>query len=239
MRKRTGPASMPADFLNQLASYLHTGRATGRCDTPIPLSELERLADGSGDPEAREREWQHLAGCVFCLNAYAELRGAVISLREPGAVPEPAGQGPLPKAPLDDEGVRRSFRVRLKALTVELQGILRTWQHRAVQRRWSDPARGIDWQLDLVASQPLPSLTEPPGPDILGALERAERRADEQLEEIRTVRRLVATSEDLLRDIRNAGLADDIKSEQIAELESQRTRILGLLRRASWRARRE
>jgi hypothetical protein len=49
----------------------------------------------------------------------------------------------------------------------------------------------------------------------------------------------MATSEDLVRDILSAGLADDVKSEQIAELESQRTRLLGLLRRAGWRARRE
>jgi hypothetical protein len=240
MKKRAGPAGIPADFLNQLASYL----ATGRCDTPIRPSELERLADGSGDPDARERDWQHLAGCVFCLSAYAELRGAAISLREPSAAHEPAapaaGQAPLPEAPQDDEAMRRALRMRLKALTVELQRLLRTWQHRAVQRRWSDPAAGIDWQLDLVASsRSLHSLAEPPGPDILGALERAERRAEEQLEEIRTVKRLVATSEDLVRDIRNAGFADDVQSEQIAELESQRMRILDLLRRASRRARRE
>jgi hypothetical protein len=240
MKKRAGPAGIPADFLNQLASYL----ATGRCDTPIPLSELERLADGSGDPDARERAWQHLAGCVFCLNAYAELRGAASSLREPGEAFAPAARAAahsaLPEAPQDDEAMRRALRMRLKALTIELQGVLRTWQHRAVQRHWSDPAEGIDWRLDLVESpRPVPSLAEPPGPDILGALERAERRAEEQLEEIRTVKRLMATSEDLVRDILSAGLADDVKSEQIAELESQRTRLLGLLRRAGWRARRE
>jgi hypothetical protein len=244
MKKRAGPASIPADFLNQLASYLHTLRDTGRCDTPIPLSELERLADGAGDPEARERAWHHLAGCVFCLNAYTELRGAAMSLQELGAASAPAApaaaEAHLPEAPLDDEQVRRVFKVRLKALTAELQGVLRTWQHRAVQRHWSDPAEGIDWRLDLIESpRPVPSLAEPPGPDILGALERAERRAEEQLEEIRTVKRLMATSEDLVRDILSAGLADDVKSEQIAELESQRTRLLGLLRRAGWRARRE
>jgi hypothetical protein len=89
MKKRAGPSSIPADFLNQLASYLHRIRDTGRCDTPIPLSELERLADSSGDPDARQRAWQHLAGCVFCLNGSAELRGAGISLQEPGASPAP------------------------------------------------------------------------------------------------------------------------------------------------------
>lgn len=244
MKKRARPASIPAHFLSQLASYLHTTRDRGRCDTPIPLSELERLADGSGDPDARERDLQHLAGCVFCLNVYAELRGAAVSLREPGAAREPAApvaaEAPLPGVSPDDEAMRRALRIRLKALTVELQRVLRTWQHRAVQRHWSDPAEGIDWRLDLVESpRPGPSLAEPPGRDILGALERAERRAEEQLEEIRTVKRLMATSEDLVRDIQNAGLADDVKSEQIVELESQRMRLLGLLRRAGWRARRE
>jgi hypothetical protein len=88
-------------------------------------------------------------------------------------------------APGREEKARRAFQMRVKKFTMELQGVLRTWQHRAVQRHWSDPAEGIDWQLDLLASpRSVPSLAEPPGPDALEALERAERRAEEQLEEI-------------------------------------------------------
>jgi hypothetical protein len=241
MMKRARPGSAPADFLSQLAGYLHAGREEGRCGTPVSGPELERLVDGSGDPHARRPAWQHLVSCVFCLNAYAELRGAVLSLQELGVAPAPrapvVAEATLPVAPGREEKERRAFQVRVKKFTMELQGVLRTWQHRAVQRHWSDPAEGIDWQLDLLASpRSVPSLAEPPGPDALEALERAERRAEEQLEEIRTVRRLVATSQDLLADIRDAGLADDVRSELISALESQRTHILGLLRRATWRA---
>jgi hypothetical protein len=242
MMKRARPGSVRADFLSQLAGYLHAAREAGRCDTPVPRRELDRLVDGSANPDARRRAWQHLAWCVFCLNAYAELRGAALSLQELGVAPAPVApvvtEATLPVvAPGREEKARRAFQMRVKKFTMELQGVLRTWQHRAVQRHWSDPAEGIDWQLDLAASpRSVPSLAESPGPDVLEALERAERRAEEQLEEIRTVKRLVATSQDLLADIRDAGLAVDVRSELISALESQRARILGLLRRASWRA---
>src|SRR6266542_1690504 len=63
---------------NALIGYLHQERDAGRCQTPISIETFEQLLDGSLGNDASVRE--HLADCLFCLNAYAELQGASTSL---------------------------------------------------------------------------------------------------------------------------------------------------------------
>ena len=239
MRKRARAASVPEDVLNQLASYLDTGRETGRCQQPLPSSELERLAGGSSDAGASARAWTHLRGCVYCLNAYAQLHAAASSLLEVSGT-SMAVAAPAAAAAPDrfDTAALDALRRRLAELGGEIQRTIKSWRHRAVQRSWSDPAYEAASSLGLMAplADYLPA--ESPRPDILLTLDRLQRRAEEELEEILAVKRLAATSEQLRQDIRDARLPDDVRHELISELDVQYHRIVSVLTGAAARVRR-
>lgn len=237
MRKRARAASFAEDALNQLASYLDAGREAGRCQQPLSPSELERLAGGSSHARAAAHAWTHLRRCVYCLNAYAQLHAAASSLLEVSEAPMAVAARAPAASYGSDTAALEALRLRLTELSGEIQRTIKSWLHRAVQQNWSEPSYGAALSLGLIQplTDDLPAGS--PRPDIMLTLDRLQRRAEEQLEEILAVKRLTATSEQLRRDIRSARLPDDARRELISELEVQSSRIVGVLMRATARVR--
>src|SRR5262245_24268617 len=71
-------------------AHLDDDRASGACAHPIPDELLERVATGDAPPGEADVVRRHVATCLPCLNAYAELAAVIAEAlveREPHGGP--------------------------------------------------------------------------------------------------------------------------------------------------------
>jgi hypothetical protein len=212
-RRQSGARFTSDELISRLVDHLDRQREAGECPTIIPTSVLEQLRDGQLDQRAAQKARAHMATCLVCRNAYAELAGATQAL---------AGLSPI-KASATAPVV--SIEALVRKFVDECKTTLRSFRHREVQRSYSDPAYRFLASVvsDVAASYP-PALDRD-----LEKIRHLERALQERLDELRVLKALLIRSDNLVVEIRRAGPTDSTRETLLAEVQTQRQTIVHAL----------
>jgi hypothetical protein len=205
-----------AEFFGSLLNYLHARRDAGDCPTPVTAATIAALLDHALAPRETQTVRDHLAACVFCLNAYAEQRAAHETKI---AVPRPEIARPAPTvaAPSD-------LSERVRAWREAVSHAIRGFQHRAVQRSYSEPSLSMGLMMDrgLIDQMALRRFrTQGSGPsgDVVAQLDLVERALTERIETLTTLRQLARRAVGLWTEIRQVAMPRDARQELLEQLD--------------------
>jgi hypothetical protein len=107
----------------------------GECEAPLAPMVLEKLATGSLEARKAGQARDHIAQCVYCVNAYAEVLN-VLEMPTPAEVMEEESEVRRQRASQtpSDVGTQVSELIR------EIERETRYLRHRTVQREYSEPS---------------------------------------------------------------------------------------------------
>jgi hypothetical protein len=195
----------------------------GECKTPLDSKVLEKLANGRLASRAAQKARDHIAQCVYCLNAYAEVQ-SILEMPTPAeAIQEEAETRP---ARVTTAATRGLFdQVRELISTIERE--VRQLRHRAVQTEYSDPGLHAYASLALMDVRSMPmSGSEESFDELVSRLQTARRSLEEQLSQVMTFTKLIEQHEQLATQLQAAKMESVEKRRLLGELSKARV-LLG------------
>jgi hypothetical protein len=193
-----------AEFAHGLLDYIQDQRDAGRCENRVGIRQIEEFIDNQLPSEEASKLRNHIADCVFCMAAYAELQAAARALSEvqPSQAPALAAARSIPEPPTFEVALAK----RVALLVEAFQQARRRFGHRAVQKQYSEP--DIDWSPAEIDRSQLPD-----------RLEAIERLMAERLDDLRHIRRLLNESELIRADLQRRGIRASTAQALLSQLQ--------------------